>query len=753
MGEITKLIKEMKSSHSFGNEGIDSESLKVAPEAIAAPITHLINLSIENRKFPSKWKLGRVIPLHKGGGKSHLVPESFRPISLLPSVSKLAEKVVQLQISRHMDNFHLWHGNLHSYRKNHSTASALAQVSDTTFQASDEKEIAAVIAVDESAAFDSLSHQILLNKLQLYGMHSNTIEWIEDYLSARSQYVTIGAQDSSIKSLSTGIPQGSILGPTLFNVYINDFPEIINEHGTCQSEEHNGEDLFNSNCKLCGNLSVYADDAVFTAVSKNRNENQRKLSRMLLLMKEYLNNNAMTMNPTKTILWEFLLKQKACKLRGNPPSLTTYNHQGDIKVVRASKSEKCLGGIMQQDLQWRALIETGTDALLPSLRKKLGILKHLAKNIPRPGRHLLANGLILGRINYLLPIYGGTQAKYLNKIQVVMNNSVRFVTGAGRRVSTVDLMTAVNWLTIREMIKMHTLTMTWKVVHLRTPRHLADKITRNPDNTLSTSIPRLLNTSLGLRWRMVDLWNHTPIELRDTRSLSIYKRKLKKWIISQRGAPSQPQSLPAAPPAPGPPAAPAGLPGQPNPPSSPPGPPLSPHRRTHSPSPPRFSPGSTPSPRRRTLSPHRSTLSPHRNLPGQPSLQPSPHRSLPGQPSPPRCPPGPTLSPHRSSLSPGPPRCPTGSTLSPHRSTLSPHSSLPGQPSPPRNPPGPPLKPYRSAPSPLHSPQRSTLSSPLSPHRRSPPRTSLGPSPGPSPGPATSAPSCTIPGPPPGPPR
>ena len=138
---------------------LDSTMYLVA-ECVAAPIANIMNKSISAKKFPSRWKFGRLIPLYKGAKKDQLIPESYRPISMLPAISKVTEKFIQSQLVSHMDRNGLWHGSLHSYRLNHSSTSALAQVTDSAITASEEKKVSAAIAVDERVRPSTLSIMI-----------------------------------------------------------------------------------------------------------------------------------------------------------------------------------------------------------------------------------------------------------------------------------------------------------------------------------------------------------------------------------------------------------------------------------------------------------------------------------------------------------------------------------------------------------------------------------------------------------------
>ena len=172
--------------------------------------------------------------------------------------------------------------------------------------------------------------------------------------------------------------------------------------------------------------------------------------------------------------------------------------------------------------------------MLSSLRKKLGGLKHLSKYIPTKSKLILANGLILSKILYLLPIYGGTDKKYMTKIQVVINDTIRFVTDMNRCTSTRTLMESVGWLDIHELMIVHTLLMTWIIIRLKTPSYLSEKINVGDDEKISTSEPRLQNTENGLRRRSIVLWNSLNLELRQEKLYPRFKKRLKIWIMKQR---------------------------------------------------------------------------------------------------------------------------------------------------------------------------------------------------------------------------
>ena len=215
-GTIARLIGKLNDSNAMGFDNLEATVIKMAAWELLHPITFLTNLSIKNSEFPTKWKIGCVLPLHKGKGLARHLPSSYHPITLLPATSKLIERAVQEQLVAHLKSNKLIHPNQHAYRKGRSTTTAFLELSDKLFEAAEEKQIAAALSIDQSAAFDSLCHETLQRKIKVYGLSEKTCQWIGSYLSYRSQFVEIGTQRSTIKPVIHGVPEGSVWDPHYF---------------------------------------------------------------------------------------------------------------------------------------------------------------------------------------------------------------------------------------------------------------------------------------------------------------------------------------------------------------------------------------------------------------------------------------------------------------------------------------------------------------------------------------------------------
>ena len=223
---INKIMKSLKNKTLSGHDGISIKLLKYLSPALLKPLTLIINQSLITGLFPEKLKIAKVQPLFKKGDEEHI--ENYRPISLLTSISKVFEKVVFLQLTKYFQDNGLFYDGQYGFRENHSTEMATVELLDRIISALDDKQLPISIYMDLSKAFDTLNHDILLDKLSYYGVEGTALQWFDSYLSNRSMYVEIDNMKSSVRTLTTGVPQGSILGPLLFLIYMNDISNSSN---------------------------------------------------------------------------------------------------------------------------------------------------------------------------------------------------------------------------------------------------------------------------------------------------------------------------------------------------------------------------------------------------------------------------------------------------------------------------------------------------------------------------------------------
>ena len=532
--EIKKVIKSLGNSTAIGHDFIDAKAIKDAEEILAEPLAFLANLSMRNAKFADNWKVAKIIPLFKGKGTNRTSPGSYRPISILPTISKIIEKVVQVQILIFLESTNQLNHNHHVYRRHHNTATALLQISDSILEATDRNMLLTLVTIDESAAFDCVSTEILINKLLMYKMSKQTANWMESYMTDRKQYVEIATKKLSISTSSRGVPQGSILGLLMYTIYINKLPDILWEEN-CQEPAHqNVESQFPPNCKKCVSLPCYADDATVSIATKTRDISQVKIEKVMEKIKNYLNSQELIINISKTNLLESMVKQKRKKIKGEIPKLETVNDKREVKIIKPEKSMRLLGVNLEQNLTWNSHLENAEKSLLPSLRQQLGALRYTSKQIPRKSRLTLVNGLIMSRIHYAISLWSGTYANNVRKVQTIMNRTARWILNSSRRTKTEKLMDECKWLKVSELMEIQTIVMFWKLLKWKTPHQIYIKIRMEDDLKVSVDKPRLQTSQLGFLWRASILWNNLNEEIRKIENLQKLKKVLKKHYIDKR---------------------------------------------------------------------------------------------------------------------------------------------------------------------------------------------------------------------------
>ena len=257
---IEEIIKTLKKSKSSGLDYIDTYIIKLAKNEILPALTHIANLSIEQCVFPEKFKNSKVIPLHKK--EDLLNPKNYRPVSILPIMSKILERVIYIQIIRYLEENKILNASHHGFRSNHSCTTALIQMYDQWMETLENNEYSGICLLDMSAAFDMVKHDLLIEKLEIYGLDKNSIDWITSYLTNRKQCVSIDGVFSRFLDVTIGVPQGSILGPIFYIIYTNDLPEIVHDHVLQDDSKKNFY------CDDCGGICCFADDSTYSCSGK-----------------------------------------------------------------------------------------------------------------------------------------------------------------------------------------------------------------------------------------------------------------------------------------------------------------------------------------------------------------------------------------------------------------------------------------------------------------------------------------------------
>ena len=426
---VNKIIMSLKSKISFEHDDMTTKSLKILAPVLVKPLTLIINQSIITGIFPDDLKIAKVIPLHKKSDTTKM--DNYRPVSLLPAISKIFEKVAHTQLYNYFRRNNLFYTGQYGFQDHHSTELAALELVDRLHDDLDKKKVPLTIYMDLSTAFDTLDHSILLYKLRYYGIKGSALSWFKSYLTSRYQYVEINGIKSSSLLLRTGVPQGSVLGPLLFLIYMNDIP---NSSSVLKFI------LFADDTSLLDtiNLSISPDD---------HNSVVQVLNTELSKIYDWLAVNKLSLNISKTKFMIFHHPNKPI-----PQNLQIKINETCIERV----SEFCfLGLVINEHLTWKNHVDTISN----KISKYTGILNRLKHFLPRNILRTLYCSLIQSQLNYCVLVWGFDN----KRIERVQKKSVRVITCSRYNEHTEPLFKSLRLLKINDLFELNILKFHYKM--------------------------------------------------------------------------------------------------------------------------------------------------------------------------------------------------------------------------------------------------------------------------------------------------
>ena len=409
--EVFNLIQKIPSNKASGLDNISARLLKEASPIVTRSLTFIINQSITTGIFPNAWKRARVSPIFKEDLRTD--PNNYRPISVLPVVSKLIERVVFNQLYEYLNSNNLLTESQSGFRPMFSTETALLEAMNEWLWNIDDSLLNGVIFLDLKKAFDTMDHAILLGKLKLCGVSSQSLNWFQSYLSDRKQQTFIDGVQSDFCNITCGIPQGSILGPLLFTIYINDLPS----------------------CNLFSKPRMYADDTTLTTSAEDPCVLEHKMNYDMNLIQSWLSANILTLNVKKT---KYMLIGSQFKLSQINSDFTVKVNNTPLERVIKHKS---LGVQIDESLNWRPHIHT----ISKKISAGIAILRRVSHFIPFDTRVNMYNALVMPYFNYCGAVWGNINKGLADKLQKLQNRAARILTFSNYDVRSSVLLDELGW--------------------------------------------------------------------------------------------------------------------------------------------------------------------------------------------------------------------------------------------------------------------------------------------------------------------
>lgn len=502
--EVNRIIDKLECKSSCGIDEIRSKVIKYVAPYVSVPLTHIFNLTFSTGIIPNDLKVALITPVYKASEKN--VFSNYRPISVLPFFSKILEKLMYKRLTDYINKNGILTDRQYGFRSKSSTNHAIIELVDKITKAIENNEFTVGIFLDLSKAFDTVNHNILLKKLYFYGIRGKCHAWIKDYLSNRKQIVKYNNIRSTEKIITCGVPQGSILGPLLFLIYIND--------------------LNNSTSKL--STILFADDTNLFCSGKDLEELELLINEELARVQEWLMLNKLTLNVKKSNF--VIFKSHKRKLKKHM-SLKLNN-----EMLQWVEHTKFLGIIIDQHLTWKNHINYVTKKII----RTTGVLCRIRFYISQPLLRMLYYSLIYPHLYYGNIVWANTYPTRLEKLFKLQKKILRIITFSSYTAPSLQLFRKLNLLNIHQINDLLIASFSFSLYSKVLPPYFEDFCIENfkvhsyntrGSKQLHKTFNRTNYGKYSTREKIVNIWNEIPKTIKCSASLKIFKTKMKQFFL------------------------------------------------------------------------------------------------------------------------------------------------------------------------------------------------------------------------------
>ena len=508
--DIIDICKQFKPKTSTDPHGFQQNIILEDVDILAPVLAHLVNCSLKSGVFPRNGKIARVIPVYKGKGeKSEFV--NYRPISLLPVFSKIIERLIYNKVFEFLVRYEILFESQYGFRSGHNTTHAALDFISKIEETIEASSYAIGVFCDLSKAFDTLNHDILLDKLEHYGIRGIAQSWFRSYLSNRSQYVDLNGYKSTELPLPTGVPQGSILGPLLFLLYINDLP---------------------SASKL--KCVIFADDTNLLIQGNDLKLLAETLNKELEIVDDYFKANQLKLNAKKTKV--IIFRKKAI-----PANIEQLNISLNKDKLDICEEVQFLGLTIDGTLCW----EKHCNNVANKISRSSSMINRVKKFLPPSTLKLLYHSFIQSHISYGLTAWGGCSAQNKKRIVKTQKRVVRTITKSFFTAHTEPRMKKLALLKFEELYEQQCLLLVHDCVQNKAPPQISILLENRSNNrynlrgqsTSSTNLkPPIFKTRAGtssFRVKGPAFWNSAPQDIKNIERKGHFKRELKKILLDR----------------------------------------------------------------------------------------------------------------------------------------------------------------------------------------------------------------------------